>query len=184
MYGGPRRRPVGGAQEEVLLHFVQRGVVRVLHPNHIALPIVDTGDNAHLRRARVRHAGEGPNDGCVGTHCVFPPPPPTVGPRVALLTLVSLHPPFGVGVSLDRLGLFAPPPHAARDCLNGLGLFTLPLLGVEGCLDGLVLFTSLALRARGCLDGLVGSGGGGARRSFLLLRAADGPVRKSRRMCC
>ena len=66
---------LGGAEEEVSLHFVERGVVRVLHRNNTALLMVDTGDGAHLHPARVWDVGAGPNDGIAGTRGVSPPPP-------------------------------------------------------------------------------------------------------------
>ena len=116
---------LGGAEEEVLLHFVECGVVWVLHPNDTALPMVDTGEGAHLHPARVRDVGAGPSDGIVGTCGVFTPPP-HLGARVGLVDLSLFTPlPLLLGFPLIA-SVSLPPPLGARGCFDGLGVLTPP----------------------------------------------------------
>ena len=58
-----RLRSFGRAEDEVALHLIELGVVRVFHPNNPALAGVDTGDGAHLYPAPIWDVGGSPHKG-------------------------------------------------------------------------------------------------------------------------
>ena len=72
-----RLRGFSRAEDEVVFHLIELGVVWVSYPNNPALAGVDTGDGAHLYPAPVWDVGGGPHEGIVASP-PFPPssPPP------------------------------------------------------------------------------------------------------------